>query len=243
MIFRNLVFAALAVGIFSGLVLALVQQVSVTPTIIAAEAFEIGEVEPASQAHGHEHAAHSHDAQAWAPEDGGERIFYTTVANILAAIGFALLVLSAMAYSGKGNLKNGVLWGLAGYLTFFVAPGIGLHPEIPGMEAANLQGRQGWWLITVTLTAAGLALIAFGQVSLKLGGFVLLLIPHVLGAPLPESHGFTHPDAIAVATLETLAHSFLQSTAIANGVFWLVLGISSGYVINKFGIIKAAEKA
>ncbi len=241
MIFRNLVFAALAVGIISGLVLALAQQAAVTPTILAAEAFEINEAEPALQAHGHEHAAHSHDPEAWAPEDGAERLFYTTVANILAAIGFALLILSAMAYSGKGNLKNGALWGVAGYLTFFVAPAIGLHPEIPGMEAANLQGRQGWWLITVTLTAAGLALIAFGQASLKLGGVVLLLIPHVLGAPLPETHGFAHPDAIAVATLEKLAENFVQATAIANGVFWLVLGVSSGYVINKFGIIKAEE--
>ena len=241
MIFRNLVFAALAVGIFSGLVLALVQQISVVPTILAAEAFEISEVEPALQAHGHEHSAHSHDSDAWAPEDGVERIFFTTVANILAAMGFALLILSAMAYSGKGNLKNGVLWGLAGYLTFFMAPGLGLHPEIPGMEAANLQGRQGWWLITVTFTAAGLGLIAFGQAGLKIGGAVLLLIPHVLGAPLPDTHGFAHPDAVAVATLEKLADNFVQATAIANGVFWLVLGISSGYLINKFGIIKAAD--
>ncbi|MEY8204134.1 MAG: CbtA family protein [Bermanella sp.] len=237
--FRNLVFAALAVGILSGLVLALVQQVAVTPTILAAEAFEISEAAP--EAHGHGHAAHSHDAEAWAPEDGAERIFYTTVANILSAIGFALLILSAMAYSGKGNLKNGVLWGLAGYISFFVAPAMGLHPEIPGMEAANLQGRQGWWLITVLSTAAGLALIAFGQASLKVGGIVLLMIPHVLGAPLPETHGFAHPDAQAVAALEKLAHSFLQSTAIANGVFWLVLGVSSGYLVNKFGIIKATQ--
>jgi len=241
MIFRNLVFAALAVGIFSGLVLALVQQVSVSPTILAAEAFEVSEAVPATGGHGHDHNGHSHGEEAWAPEDGAERIFYTAVANIFAAMGFALLILSAMAYSRKGNIKNGVLWGLAGYLTFFVAPAIGLHPEIPGMEAANLQGRQGWWLITVTLTAAGLALIAFGQASLKAGGAVLLVIPHVLGAPLPETHGFAHPDALAVATLERLAHSFVQSAVIANGVFWLVLGISSGFIINKLGIIKTKE--
>ncbi len=237
--FRNLVFAALAVGILSGLVLALAQQVAVTPTILAAEAFEISEAVPDS--HGHSHGAHSHDAEAWAPEDGAERIFYTTVANILTGIGFALLILSAMAYSGKGNLKNGVLWGLAGYISFFVAPAMGLHPEIPGMEAANLQGRQGWWLLTVLSTAAGLALIVFGQASLKVAGLVLLMIPHVLGAPLPEVHGFAHPDAQAVASLEKLAHSFLQSTAITNGIFWLVLGVSSGYLINKFGIIKATQ--
>ncbi len=238
MIFRKLVYAALAVGIFSGLLLTFVQQVSVTPTILAAEAFEV--VDPQPSSHGHSDSAHSHthNQETWAPSDGVERIFYTTIANILTAVGFSLLILSAMVYSGKGNIKEGALWGVAGYLTFFVAPAVGLHPEIPGMEAANLQGRQGWWLITVTFTAAGLALIAFGQLSLKLGGFMLLLIPHILGAPLPEAHGFTHPDALAVASLEALAESFVQASAIANGVFWLVLGMSSGLIINKFKIIK-----
>lgn len=276
MIFRNLFFAALVVGIISGITLGLVQQLAVVPTILAAEKYEVAEEEPAASpiqavqavttATAHDHSTHdhgtsaqsevavtpvqeahqatghSHDPDAWAPEDGFERIAYTFGANILSAIGFALLLLSGMALAGKANIKTGALWGVAGYLSFFVAPAIGLHPEIPGMEAADIQGRQGWWLATVVMTAAGLGLIAFGHISLKLGGLVLLLIPHFLGAPLPETHGFAHPDAAAVAALEGLAHSFVQYTAIANGIFWLVVGISSGYFINKFGILTPEDK-
>ncbi len=240
MIFRNLVFSAVLVGIISGIVLALVQQVSVTPIILAAEGFEISEA-PEVNSDGHTDSEHSHSADAWAPEDGSERLIYTTGANILASTGFALLLLAAMTYKGKVSLRSGVLWGVAGYLTFFVAPFMGLHPEIPGMEATNLQGCQGWWLITISLTALGLGLIAFAPVGLKVAGVFLLIIPHVLGAPLPEVHGFNHPDANVVVTLEVLAHNFLQATAIANAIFWLVLGLSSAYFINKFGILDSQQ--
>ena len=72
MLFRKLVFAAVAVGIISGLVLGIVQQFSVTPTILAAEVYEIADEAPVSTQH-HAQAAHQHDAEAWAPEDGVER--------------------------------------------------------------------------------------------------------------------------------------------------------------------------
>ncbi len=274
MIFRNLVFAAVLVGIISGVVLAAVQQIAVTPTIIAAEQYEVADEAPVANT-GHDHASdhhetsliatahhsndmalnsapqhdkgHSHDPEAWAPEDGFERLFFTSFSNVLAGIGFGLLILAAMTYHGKANIKIGALWGIAGYLTFFVAPALGLHPEIPGMEAANLQGRQGWWLTTITLTAIGLGLIAFAHISLKIAGVVLLVIPHVLGAPLPElaagaSH-FSHPDPQAVIALEALAADFLQATAIANAAFWIVLGLSCGYFINKFEILQKAKTA
>lgn len=296
MIFRNLVFASVLVGIVSGVVLALVQQVAVTPTIIAAEQFEVAHeaavvlapivIEQSAHTHDHasahanadhhghqdsllaphnEHAHHAqsteqptaqsnnhggsdhhHDPDAWAPEDGFERLFFTSISNVLAGMGFGLLILAAMTYLGKASILSGLLWGVAGYLTFFIAPTLGLHPEIPGMEAANLQGRQGWWLTTVALTGAGLGLIAFAHISLKIAGVVLLVIPHMLGAPLPElaagaSH-FSHPDPQAVIALEALAADFLQATAIANGVFWLVLGVSCGYVINKFDIINSTQE-
>jgi len=199
---------------------------------------------------GHGGADHHHDPDAWAPEDGIERLFFTSFSNVLAGMAFGLLILAGMAYKGKGSILMGGLWGVAGYLTFFVAPTLGLHPEIPGMEAANLQGRQGWWLTTVALTAAGLGLIAFAHVSLKVAGVVLLVIPHVLGAPLPPlvdgaagAGHFSHPDPQAAMALEALAADFLQATAIANAVFWLVLGVSCGYVVNRFGIIKAVQES
>ncbi len=254
MYFRNIVFAALIVGTLAGLILGAVQTFGVTPTILAAEVYEVAEPvvnalpehhQQAAVEHNHnDHAqeistgGHEHSPDTWAPADGAERIFYTFVADILSGIGFALLLISAMAFSGKASTKNSWLWGAAGFITFFVAPGLGLTPEIPGMEAANLQGRQGWWLITVVLTAVGLGLIAFGQLNLKIGGLVLLLLPHILGAPLLEgTHGFNNPDQSAVAALKVLAEQFIHYTAIANAIFWLVLGVASAVVMKQFGLL------
>lgn len=246
MVFRNLVFAAVVVGMLSGLVLGVVQLFAVTPTILAAETFEIvDETAAANEGHSHGHGSdghsHSHDANAWGPEDGIERTFYTFFSNILAGIGFSLMLLGAMTLSGKADVKRGLVWGLAGYATFFVAPTLGLDPEIPGMEAANIQGRQGWWIMTVLFTGVGFGLIAFAQKGLKIAGLALLAVPHILGAPLPPVHGFSHPDPKAVAELEALAESFVYATAIANAVFWVVLGMASGFFMNKFSILKAAE--
>ena len=103
------------------------------------------------------------------------------------------------------------------YLIFFVAPSLGLPPEVPGTEAANLKDRQLWWLMTVFDTAAGLWLLVFSKTKLnKLFGAVLLISPHSIGAPQPEVHSSAAP--------AELAHTFIIATAFANAVFWLALG-------------------
>ena len=251
MFFRNLVFSAIIAGIIAGFVLGLIQVFLVTPTILAAETFEITET-PAMSANQHHHgeasgsqsAGHHHgNGEAWAPKDGAERTFSTFSSNIFGGIGFALLLSSVMLFSGKANIKNSWLWGVAGFVVFFVAPGIGLTPEIPGAEAANLQGRQGWWLTTVLLTGLGLGIIAFAQPILKIGGVALLLIPHILGAPLPEYHGFIHPDPAAVQQLTSLAEDFVQQTAIANAIFWLVLSVACVIAMKQFGLIGSNKKS
>jgi predicted cobalt transporter CbtA len=106
------------------------------------------------------------------------------------------------------------------------------------MEAAALEGRLTWWIFTAVLTATGRGLIGFGHISLKAIGLVLLAIPHLLGAPQPDMHGFVHTDATAVTALESLAADFLWATAVANGIFWLIVGVTSGYFINKFKILE-----
>ncbi len=52
------------------------------------------------------------------------------------------------------TLHPGLLWGLAGFVVFVLAPNFGLPPELPGMQAGDLMQRQIWWLATVVLTAA-----------------------------------------------------------------------------------------
>ena len=129
---------------------------------------------------------------------------------------------------------KGVVWGLAGYLTIFVAPALGLSPEIPSMEAAALEGRQAWWVLAVVSTACAIASAVFLPGIAKAAGVVFLAAPWLVGAPQPEVHGFLHPDAQAVATLEGLQSQFIYATAIANGVFWITLGGLTGYAAKRF---------
>jgi len=245
MLFRNIIFAALLMGLISGLGASMLQRFTTTPIILSAEEYEIVEDDaPASaNSHGEEpsHAQkaiverdHVHNKEAWAPEDGIERAFFTTVANVLTGIGFSLLLLSVMAFNRKANAKNGLVWGLAGFAVFFIAPGLGLRPEIPGMQAAVLEGRQGWWLMTVMFSAVGLALLVFGDKFSRFGGLILIAVPHILGAPHQEVQSFIHPDQMAVKILNGLAVKFMWATAFTAGVFWISLGAMSGYVSERF---------
>lgn len=231
--FKNIIVSAMIVGVIAGAFLGALQNFTTTPIILAAEFYEVT-AEAGAEVDGHSHSHAGDDAEAWGPEDGFERTAYTIFASILTAIGFAMLVIAAMAFTKKTSLLSGLLFGLAGYLSFYVAPSMGLLPEIPGTVAANLEGRQGWWLMTVILTAAGLACLAFMPKLFKLFGFALIAIPHILGAPLPEHHGFanTHPEAVAALT--NLSNEFIMMTAITLFMFWVVLGMLSGFVAKRF---------
>ncbi|MDC9720039.1 MAG: CbtA family protein [Gammaproteobacteria bacterium] len=235
--FRSMVLTALGVALVAGLVLSAVQALHVSPIIYAAEAFEIAEPEVvAAQSDGH---SHSHNEAAWSPEDGIERVGYTILSNVLSAFGFAMILLAGMFMARDKAQMNiswlqGLGWGAAGYVVFFVAPALGLSPEIPSMEAAPLEGRQAWWVLAVVATAAGIASLVFLPGAIKLVGLVFIAAPWVVGAPQPEVHGFLHPDTQAVATLEGLQTQFIYATAIANGLFWITLGGLTAYAAKRF---------
>ncbi|VAX11555.1 Predicted cobalt transporter CbtA [hydrothermal vent metagenome] len=227
--FRIFIFAALLAGVGAGLLLTGVQQWQVTPLILAAEKFEA----PAEAQHSHEAPAHSHeqahehDAGAWSPAEGAERIVFTLFSNVLAGIGFALVMLAGMNLRGHSGWQKGLLWGLAGYLVFFIAPSLGLHPKVPGTAGAPLAEQQLWWISTVAVSAAGLALLAFGRsLLLRAMAIVLLAMPHIFGAPLPEV-------ASSLVPLQ-LSNDFILATTIANAIFWIVLGSLAGQFLQFF---------
>jgi len=228
MYFRNLVLSAFLVAIIAGLFFSVYQAVFITPIIIDSEVYEVIE------------AASEHAVEAWAPEDGLERHSWSFATNFLLCFAYALILLSAMSVKTSVNAVKGVFWGGAAYLTIFVAPALGLPPEIPGMEAAYLEGRQTWWLFTVVVTALSLWLIAFQSNFNKGVGIVLILIPHILGAPQPEMHGFVNTDAKSVEALTRLWYDFILQTSIANALLWLVTGGLSGFLVEKF--IDALDK-
>jgi cobalt transporter subunit CbtA len=118
--------------------------------------------------------------------------------------------------------RQGVFWGLAGFAVFTLAPGLGLPPELPGMPSAELDARQIWWAGTALATAVGLALMVFRR-SLPHTNIAILLIvgPHVIGAPKPESFETAVPGG--------LAHDFVVAVAVTSLLFWIMLGATAGY--------------
>jgi len=230
MYFRRIIFSALVIGFLSGLLHSGVQLLDVTSIIYGAEAYEIAEVEPAG--------SHTHEAEAWAPEDGAERIGYTFLSNILAGIGFAAILLAIMNQVQQQGLtqlstSKGFLWGLAGFIAFFAAPGLGLSPEIPGTQAAELEQRQVWWVLTVVATIVGFAILAFTPLKFKLLGGIVVALPHLIGAPHISGPEFTHPDPAAVEALTDLHHQFIIATGVSNFVFWVALGICCAWAVQR----------
>ncbi len=217
--FNRVFLAALLAGGIAGLLLAGMQHFIIVPSIIEAEAFEVTDSD--------EGDTHQNE-EPWAPADGAERTFFTAMNSVIISIGFGLLLTACYALRGAVTWRRGILWGLAGFAAFHLAPSFGLPPELPGDAAAGLEIRQVWWLITVIATAAGLWIIAFQSVLyLKLFGVALIILPHLFGAPQPEVHG-----GLASEELRTYFHYASLAT---NAIFWVVLGILSAYFFDRIG--------
>jgi cobalt transporter subunit CbtA len=95
------------------------------------------------------------------------------------------------------------------------------------MPAADLVARQVWWIGTVAATAAGLALIAFsGNAPLSILGVALIVLPHIVGAPQPETHDTPVPDS--------LHRQFVVAATVTNLIFWVALGGIVGLLRQRF---------
>ncbi|MEO4047295.1 CbtA family protein [Pseudomonas sp. CAU 1711] len=218
-------------GLLAAILLTLLQSLWVTPLILEAETYE--SAEPVAEhghvasvtAHAHEHeeaAGHSHDGEAWAPEDGWQRSLATGLSNLVVAVGFALVLAGLFSLRAPRRIWQGLLWGLGGFVVFSLAPSAGLPPELPGTAAADLQLRQYWWLGTVVASAAGLGLIAFGRGWTVRGvGLALLAVPHLIGAPQPQVHQSLAPEA--------LGREFILASLLTNALFWSALGLAAAW--------------
>ncbi|WP_242197602.1 MULTISPECIES: CbtA family protein [unclassified Pseudomonas] len=215
-------------GLLAALLLTLLQSFWVAPLILQAETFEnaptAAEVVPHVHAEGA--AAHTHDAEAWEPENGWQRVLSTTGGNLVVAVGFALMLAGLYTLRAPTRTAQGLLWGLAGYATFVLAPTLGLPPELPGTAAADLAQRQIWWVGTAASTAAGIALLVFGRNwLLKVLGVAILAVPHVIGAPQPEVHSMLAPEALEA--------QFKIASQLTNIAFWLALGLISAWLFRR----------
>jgi cobalt transporter subunit CbtA len=220
--FRRLVLVALSAGLLSGIFAAAAHQIGTVPVILKAEMYEKAAEHQAASVQAHEHSA------AWEPENGTERTAYTLIADVLTGIGFALLLAAGLTLrGGEVTWREGLFWGLAGFVAFTIAPGLGLPPQVPGSETASLFERQVWWLATAVSTGCALALFSFTRrAPWAILAALLIVLPHLYGAPQPMDHSAAAP--------ESLTRQFVVSVTIVSFLFWLILGASTGYFLRRF---------
>ncbi len=223
--FSRILVSGIFAGFAAGLIAALLQLVFVQPVLIHAELYETGQLTHFGSAK----AAGAHAAAGGIDlvRDGLSVLFTT-----LTYTGYALILVAAMALAearGTGiPVRQGLLWGLAGFASVQFAPAVGLPPELPGSAAGDLDLRQLWWFGTAAATAAGLATIAFGRGWAMRGVAVLLILaPHVIGAPHPASFSGPAPPELA---------SLFAVRALGVGlVAWVLLGLFAAHFWGREG--------
>ena len=237
-LFRRFATVGIGAGLTAGVIVTLLQAFTTVPLIVAAEVYE-------NAGGAHEHDARyrlpqlplaPHEGRVMLVHDTGEahgsgpepisleRRISTLGANLVAGAGFGLLLAGAMALAGRAYTpRTAILWGVAGFATFALAPSLGLPPEVPGAVTAELAARQAWWIMTALATAAALWLIFLsGRSVLGVAGLVLLAIPHVIGSPAAGMHGGAVPPELAA--------EFVTASLFTQAVFWAVLGYSAGWI-------------
>jgi cobalt transporter subunit CbtA len=204
---QRIVLTAVLAGLIAGVVVAIAHHFGTVPMILQAEMYE---------------TSASEEPATWKPAEGFERTAYTVLADILTAIGTALLLLSAYVLSGSAvDWRNGLYWGLAGFAAFTLWPNLGLPPNLPGVPAAAHEARQIWWVITAVAAAVGLASIFLARRGIWVGmGILLLILPQLYGAPQPADYQSSVP--------ASLVHRFIVASVLTNFLFWSLLGWLTG---------------
>ncbi len=216
--FSRILVSGLFAGFAAGLIAALLQLAFVQPVLLHAELYESGQLT-------HFGAAKAGAATAAGGIDlvrDGLSVLFTT----LIYTGYALILVGAMALAEDRGfriaVRQGLLWGTAGFVAVQFAPAVGLPPELPGSAAADMGLRQVWWFGTVGATAAGIALIAFGKGWTARGiAAALILAPHVIGAP--------HPETFAGPVPPELAGMFAGRALGVGLVAWALLGLLAAW--------------
>jgi cobalt transporter subunit CbtA len=241
---------SLLAGALAGVLVAGVQHFTTVPLILKAETYETADASSASdtgftrttwslggarvhlahtQAGGNDHSAGEHaDHEAWGPADGIERTLYTSLATIGTGVGFALMLLAIMIVSGvEITVRSATLWGLGAFVATGLATGLGLPPEIPGSAAAELLPRQIWWISTATATALGIWLLFQRSQPLAIAAAIVLIVaPHLIGAPEPEAFSSTAP--------AELAGHFASTSLAVQAMLLLLVGAFVGYFWRRF---------
>lgn len=242
----RLLSAALAAGFLAAVVTTGLQLSLTSPLILAAERYETRDAQamqalPIVHAHlhlapglhlahgGHDHGAAPDSAPAWQPGEGLPRMLFTGLATLVGGVGYALLLGALMLALGREPTPERALaFAIAGFLSVALAPALGLPPELPGSEQAPLAARQAWWLMTALATGMGLYLIAIRRAAISIvGGLVLIVAPHIVGAPEAATAKSELPPGLAA--------QFAARSLAVGFVFWAMIGLSYGWAWQVFG--------
>jgi cobalt transporter subunit CbtA len=220
---RRLLGGGLIGGFVGGLLVALVQTVTTTPLILHAETFESGHPPAAAE------STEMHAGGLGDTHEGSFRLMTTAVATVGVAVGYAWILLAAMHAAGRPiTARTVVPWAVAAFLATGLAPAFGLAPALPGSAEAGLVARQVWWLATAAATAAGLAAIGLGRKpSLVALGLMLIVLPHLVGAP--------HTGAAASRVPAEVAASFTAASLGLQFLTWVLPAAIAGYCVSCFG--------
>lgn len=216
--FSRILTSALFAGSAAGLLTALLQLLFVQPVLLHAELYESGVLV--------HFGGTTVGAQPELPGFDAVRDGLSIVFTMLTYSGYALVMVALMSMAQNLghtiNARTGLLWGLAGFVTFHLAPGFSLAPEVPGVAATDVGDRQIWWSATVASAGVAMWLLAFGanMVSYAIA-IALLLLPHLIGAPEPDF--FAGPVPTEIGALFA-ARAFGVGFAA-----WALLGCFAGY--------------
>lgn len=252
--------AAIAAGLVAGILMSPLQYTKVVPIILHAEEFEGhahgvngAEAAPVVKKSEHSHgdgttpsaghepvAADSTVAKSDHVDDEATktgaaseeplwlgRVWNTVLANLVSGAGYGLLMAAVSLACGVNvTFSSGLVWGTLGWLCVQLLPALGLPPELPGFPHIDLNERQYWWAATVAASVMGFWLALLSKSTLmRIFGAVLLVSPHAYGAPQPVDISSLVPAYLAaqyaVASLATMLF------------FWLVLGLSLGWFMDR----------
>lgn len=220
--FSRIVVSALFAGAVAGLIAGLLQLIFVQPVLLHAELYEGGDLVHFGAA---ANSAHPELPGFDVMRDGLSLIFSMAIYTGYALIMVGLFSI-AEEYGPRITARQGMIWGIAGFVAFHLAPGFSLPPEVPGVAAAGVAERQVWWFATVGVTALALAMIAFGRSWMFWGVAVILIAaPHIIGAPEPDTLAGPVPPEIA---------ALFAARALGVGLAaWVILGALAGFFWQK----------
>lgn len=217
--FTRIITSALLAGAGAGFIASLLQLGFVQPVLLHAELYESGQLV---------HFGSSTPISGHQEVDGFDalRDGLSIAFTIAIYCGYALILVAAMALATERGAivtaRNGIIWGIAGFIVVHLAPGFSLAPEVPGVAAADITARRVWWFATVGTAAIAVWLIGFGKSWIAWGiAATLLVIPHVIGAPEPDTFAGPAPTEIG---------ALFASRALGIGLAaWVLVGLFAGY--------------